>query len=269
MFVLNLYIQSLGYYIQWIIQTGSHTDAFEQLGPSHGAEDRERLIGEDWESNDGPAGWMDAWTIFYWGWWVSWSPFVGMFIAKISKGRTVRSFIAGTMLAPVLYVFLWMTIFGGTGIRMEREAAGAGLCCHNLNMTQLQAVMEMEEVAISPSLCEGGKCNDCTLDLLSTQNLTSVSQLWQEMSSFTKPDWWGSTTLDRSLTRLSCRATEEMWFDMMMSYRDIGTGPRHTEQLCYLSVSRRLPQWVLHPLPGSLLRHLQRLRLSRHRLSRI
>ena len=89
-FVLNLYIQSVGYYLQWIIQTGSHTDAFEQLGPSHGAEDRERLVGDDWETNDGPAGWMDAWTIFYWGWWVSWSPFVGMFIAKISRGRTVK-----------------------------------------------------------------------------------------------------------------------------------------------------------------------------------
>ena len=83
---------------------------------------------------------MNAWTIFYWGWWVSWSPFVGMFIAKISKGRTVKNFIAGTMLAPVLYVFLWMTIFGGSGLRMEREAAGAGLCCHNLNMTELETV---------------------------------------------------------------------------------------------------------------------------------
>ena len=51
------------------------------------------------------------------------------------------------------------------------------------------------------------------------------------MSSFTKPDWWGSTTLDRSLTRLSCRTTEEMWFDMMMSYRDIGTGLPHTTGL--------------------------------------
>ena len=222
MFVLNLYIQSVGYYVQWIIQTGSHTDAFEQLGPSHGAEDRERFVSDEWETNDGPAGWMDAWTIFYWGWWVSWSPFVGMFIAKISRGRTVKSFIAGTMLAPVLYVFLWMTIFGGTGIRMEREAAGSGLCCHNLNMTQIEAVMGDTTVSISDQFCAGGKCNDCTLSLLAAQNLSSVTELKAEMSGFTKADWWGTTTQDRSLTRLSCRATEEMWFDMMMSYRDIG-----------------------------------------------
>ena len=47
----------------------------------------------------------------------------------------IKNFIAGTMIAPVVYVFLWMTIFGGAGLRMEREAAGAGLCCHNINMS--------------------------------------------------------------------------------------------------------------------------------------
>ena len=60
-----------------------------------------------------------------------------MFIAKISRGRTVKNFIAGTMVAPVVYVFLWMTIFGGAGLRMEREAAGSGLCCHNINMPEI------------------------------------------------------------------------------------------------------------------------------------
>ena len=51
---------------------------------------RERFVHEDFDHADGPSTWMDAWTIFYWGWWVSWSPFVGMFIAKISRGRTVK-----------------------------------------------------------------------------------------------------------------------------------------------------------------------------------
>ena len=60
------------------------------LGPSDGADDRQRLITEKFDSTDGPSTWMDGWTIFYWGWWVSWSPFVGMFIAKISHGRTVK-----------------------------------------------------------------------------------------------------------------------------------------------------------------------------------
>ena len=108
-----LSVQSLGHYLQNMVQTGSHTDAFAQLGPSSGSHDRsvrhhyarygsccfqcesvkmsrERFVHEDYDHADGPSTWMDAWTIFYWGWWVSWSPFVGMFIAKISRGRTVK-----------------------------------------------------------------------------------------------------------------------------------------------------------------------------------
>ncbi len=84
---------------------------------------------------DGPEGWMDAWTMFYWGWWISWCPFVGMFIAKISKGRTIKQFINGTMTAPVLYSFMWLIIFGGAGIRQEREAGNfgktLGTSCHS------------------------------------------------------------------------------------------------------------------------------------------
>ena len=57
--------------------------------------------------------------------------FTGMFIAKISKGRTIKQFINGTLTAPVLYSILWMVIFGGIGIRHEREASNMGLCCNN------------------------------------------------------------------------------------------------------------------------------------------
>ena len=72
---------------------------------------------------------MDNWTMFYWGWWISWCPFVGMFIAKISRGRTIRQFINGTLTAPVVYSFMWMILFGGIGIRHERLAIDKGLCC--------------------------------------------------------------------------------------------------------------------------------------------
>ena len=77
---------------------------------------------------------MNDWTLFYWGWWIAWCPFVGMFIAKISFGRTVKDFIFGVMAAPVIYVSLWFIMFGGAGLRMEREAANNGLCCHNLEV---------------------------------------------------------------------------------------------------------------------------------------
>ncbi len=65
-----------------------------------------------------------TWTIFYWAWWISWSPFVGMFIARISKGRTVREFIFSVMLAPTLVTIVWMTVFGQTGLSQYSNQVG-------------------------------------------------------------------------------------------------------------------------------------------------
>jgi len=226
-YLLNLYVQSMGYYFQYILQIGFHSDAFEQLGPSAGAEDRGRSIPEGFVSTDGPAGWMNGWTIFYWGWWIAWCPFVGMFIAKISVGRTIKEFITGTMAAPVIYVFMWMIIFGGAGLRMEREAAQNDLCCHNIDMDRvfnLSLSGPGSLVSLSDSLCTGDSCNSCTITLLGKQieQGRTYSHIQEEAELFSKPEWWGKTTISRNLTRLSCRKTEEMWFDMMMSYGDLG-----------------------------------------------
>jgi choline-glycine betaine transporter len=65
---------------------------------------------------------MDWWTIFYWGWWISWGPFVGLFIATISRGRTLRNVILGAFFLPCLFGFSWFAVFGGLGIKMERVA---------------------------------------------------------------------------------------------------------------------------------------------------
>ena len=65
------------------------------------------------------SNWQGAWTIFYWAWWISWSPFVGMFIARISKGRTVREFVMGVIIFPTLISSLWMSVFGFAGIFQE------------------------------------------------------------------------------------------------------------------------------------------------------
>jgi choline/glycine/proline betaine transport protein len=62
--------------------------------------------------------WIGGWTLFYWAWWLSWSPFVGMFIARISRGRTIREFILGVILVPSLFTFLWMTVFGNSAINL-------------------------------------------------------------------------------------------------------------------------------------------------------
>ncbi|GAB3464034.1 hypothetical protein GCM10027570_51800 [Streptomonospora sediminis] len=65
------------------------------------------------------ASWLSSWTLFYWAWWISWSPFVGMFIARISRGRTIREFVSGVLIVPALLSFLWFTVLGNTALNME------------------------------------------------------------------------------------------------------------------------------------------------------
>jgi len=74
-----------------------------------------------WTGSGDEAGqqWLAGWTVFYWGWWIAWSPFVGMFIARISRGRTIREFVLGVLLVPSTVAILWMTVFGGAAIFLE------------------------------------------------------------------------------------------------------------------------------------------------------
>ncbi|MGD9811809.1 MAG: BCCT family transporter [Sphingobium sp.] len=99
-FLLDAFIQNLGYYVQRFVYLSTWTESY---------------TGERWQLD---------WTIFYYAWWISWSPFVGIFIARISYGRTVREFIAGTLLVPTLFTFAWMTIFGDSALHIELFGAG-------------------------------------------------------------------------------------------------------------------------------------------------
>ncbi|WP_244240776.1 BCCT family transporter [Luteimonas yindakuii] len=74
-----------------------------------------------------PTSWLGGWTLFYWGWWIAWSPFVGMFIARISRGRTVREFVLGVLLVPLGFTFLWMTVYGNTALHLVIVQGVAGL----------------------------------------------------------------------------------------------------------------------------------------------
>ncbi|GAE94278.1 glycine betaine transporter OpuD [Gracilibacillus boraciitolerans JCM 21714] len=65
------------------------------------------------------ANWLEDWTIFYWAWWIAWAPFVGMFIARVSRGRTVREFVTGVLLVPTIFGALWFSVFGGSAIHLE------------------------------------------------------------------------------------------------------------------------------------------------------
>lgn len=85
-----------------------------------------------------PNDWIGGWTLFYWGWWISWSPFVGMFIARISRGRTIREFILGVILIPVGFTFTWMTVFGNSAINLIRD--------HGSSLSE--AVLENNAIAL-------------------------------------------------------------------------------------------------------------------------
>ncbi len=94
-FLLSSFVQNVGLYASSLPELTFRTDAF---------------IGLDWQRD---------WTMFYWAWWISWSPFVGLFIARISRGRTIREFIAGVMLVPTALTFFFLTVFGDTALYMQ------------------------------------------------------------------------------------------------------------------------------------------------------
>lgn len=74
-----------------------------------------------WSDTQKDSEWQNWWTAFYWLWWSTWAPFVGMFIAKISKGRTIRQLIAGVLIVPTLVTFLWFAVFGGSALKVEQD----------------------------------------------------------------------------------------------------------------------------------------------------
>ncbi|PKG82150.1 choline transporter [Colwellia sp. 75C3] len=91
-FLLQAYLQNIGDYLADIVHNTFNLFAYKKTE------------------------WIGGWTIFYWGWWLAWAPFVGLFIARISRGRTIREFIIGVMLIPTVFTLFWMTIFGNSAI---------------------------------------------------------------------------------------------------------------------------------------------------------
>jgi choline/glycine/proline betaine transport protein len=94
-FILGGFTQNLGYYLRIFPELSLWTETFRETN------------------------WQGSWTVFYWSWWISWSPFVGMFIARISKGRTVKEFVFGVIMIPTLLSFIWMSVFGGSALFLQ------------------------------------------------------------------------------------------------------------------------------------------------------
>ena len=103
LFIFDSFIENIGNYLTVIVPLGTWGESYS---------------GTDWQS---------SWTIFYWAWWVSWAPFVGIFIARISRGRTIREFTLGVLLIPMLILFFWFTTFGGVAVHMELASAVSGI----------------------------------------------------------------------------------------------------------------------------------------------
>ncbi|NYT57946.1 choline BCCT transporter BetT [Alcaligenaceae bacterium] len=93
-FILQTFVQNTGGYISDLVNKTFNLYAYE------------------------PNDWIGGWTLFYWGWWIAWSPFVGLFIARISRGRSIREFVRGVLLVPTGFTLMWMTVFGDTAIHM-------------------------------------------------------------------------------------------------------------------------------------------------------
>lgn len=104
-FLLSAFSEGIGNYINRFAALTFNTYAFEADGQ----------------------GWFTAWTVMYWAWWISWAPFVGLFIARISKGRTIREYILAVLLVPSLFIFLWMTVFGNGAIYIDQHSAQGAL----------------------------------------------------------------------------------------------------------------------------------------------
>lgn len=100
LFIMKALMENIGFYIQNLPQLATWNETYEATD------------------------WQQAWTLFYWGWWISWSPFVGMFIARVSYGRTVGEFIKGVLLIPTFITFVWITVFGNSAINIEMFGAG-------------------------------------------------------------------------------------------------------------------------------------------------
>ena len=101
-FILDLVPTAVGSYFQDLAMMSARTEA---------------------AGGNGMAEWLSMWTVFYWAWWMSWTPFVGMFIARISRGRTIRQFVTGVLLVPSLVSLVWFAIFGGAAIKLQQDGA--------------------------------------------------------------------------------------------------------------------------------------------------
>ncbi|KZN66067.1 hypothetical protein N473_10890 [Pseudoalteromonas luteoviolacea CPMOR-1] len=127
-FLLQAYVQNVGDYLSDIVSTTFNLFAYEKKD------------------------WIGGWTIFYWGWWLAWAPFVGLFIARISKGRTIREFVIGVTCIPTAFTLLWMTIFGNSALAMIFDQGMTGISDMVSNNSAVALFVFLENFPLSEFL---------------------------------------------------------------------------------------------------------------------
>jgi choline/glycine/proline betaine transport protein len=111
LFILNGFVQDAGAYLDDILEIGFWTETYTR------------------------GSWQNTWTVFYWGWWIAWAPFVGLFIARISIGRTIRELIGGALFAATLMTFVWLAVFGNSALFMELMEPGGMIAAVRADVT--------------------------------------------------------------------------------------------------------------------------------------
>ncbi|WP_372768302.1 BCCT family transporter [Pseudoalteromonas sp.] len=167
-FLLQAYVQNVGSYLSDIVSNTFNLFAYEKKS------------------------WIGGWTIFYWGWWLAWAPFVGLFIARISRGRTIKEFIVGVLLVPTAFTLLWMTIFGNSALyqiteqgfsrlaEMVNSDAAVGLFVFLESLpwsTALTSLSIMMIIIFFVTSCDSGAM---VIDMLSS-NGSSNTPVWQRL----------------------------------------------------------------------------------------
>ncbi len=143
--ILNTFTNGLGNYLQNLVSDSFAIDPF------------------------GDSAWIGGWTIFYWAWWIAWAPFVGTFIARISRGRTIREFVMGVLLAPTIASFLWFSVFGATGVN-----AGVDVATEAIQSTSTAFFVVMSQYPLGSVISFVAVCLLCTFFVTSADSATFV-----------------------------------------------------------------------------------------------
>lgn len=131
--------------------------------------------------------WSKNWTVFYWGWWISWAPFVGMFVARVSYGRTIREFVLAVLLVPTLVTALWMVVFGGTALQLD--AAGAPIA-EAVSRDVSTAIYALLEQLPAPEISSGVACLVIILFFVTSSDSASLVVDMLTSGGTTNPPIW-------------------------------------------------------------------------------